>query len=66
MSKCPASCTREMPMENLHVGAEECVKHMPSVTWVSLPELDHTLAMERSDLVLPNVQKFLKNASYGI
>ncbi|MCY4577439.1 MAG: hypothetical protein OXD31_00180, partial [Chloroflexi bacterium] len=46
--------------DGLHVGAEKCVKHMPNVTWVSLPALDHTLAMERSDLVLPPVQKFLK------
>ena len=45
--------------DGLHVGAEECVKHMPNVNWVSLPGLDHTLAMERSDLVLPHVQKFL-------
>ena len=51
--------------DGLHVGAEECVKHMPNVTWVSLPGLDHTLAMERSDLVLPHVQKFLKKASSG-
>ncbi len=48
--------------DGLHVGAEECVKHMPNVTWASLPDLDHTLAMERSDLVLPHVKKFLKNA----
>ena len=52
--------------DGLHVGAEECVKHMPSVTWVSLPGLDHTLAMERSDLVLPHVQKFLKQASQNL
>ena len=48
--------------DGLHVGAAECVKHMPNVTWVSLPGLDHTSAMERSDLVLPHVQKFLKKA----
>ena len=45
--------------DGLHVGAEECVKHMPNVTWVSLPGLDHTLAMERSDMVLPPVAGFL-------
>ena len=45
--------------DSLHVGAAECVKHMPNVTWVSLPDLDHTQAMERSDLVLPHVKKFL-------
>ncbi len=45
--------------DGLHAGAEECVKHMPNVTWVSLPDLDHTLAMERSDLVLSHVTGFL-------
>lgn len=49
--------------DGLHVGAEECVRHIPKVTWVSLPDLDHTLAMERSDLVLPHVQRFLKEVS---
>ena len=49
--------------DGLHVGAEECVKHLPNVRWVSLPDLDHTLAMERSDLVLPHVRRFLKNTS---
>ena len=48
--------------DGLHVGAEECVKRIPNVTWVSLPHLDHTQAMERSELVLPHVQKFLKKA----
>ena len=43
----------------LHAGAAKCVKRMPNVTWVSLPGLDHTQAMERSDLVLPPVRKFL-------
>jgi pimeloyl-ACP methyl ester carboxylesterase len=45
--------------DGLHVGAEECVKHMPNVTWASLPGLDHGQAMERSDLVLPHVTSFL-------
>jgi len=48
--------------DGLHVGAEECVKHMPNVTWASLPGLDHTSAMERSDLVLPHVQECLTKA----
>lgn len=46
--------------DGLHAGAEECVKRMPNVTWVSLPGLDHAQAMERSDLVLTHVRKFLK------
>ena len=45
--------------DGLHVGAEECVKHMPNVTWAYLPGLDHGQAMERSDLVLPHVTGFL-------
>ncbi len=45
--------------DGLHVGASECVQHMPNVTWVSLPGLDHTQAMERSELVLPHVRAFL-------
>ena len=49
--------------DGLHVGAAECVKHMPNVTWVSLPDLDHTQAMERSDLVLPHVLGFLKGVN---
>ena len=49
--------------DGLHVGAEECVKHMPNVTWLSLPDLDHTLAMERSDLLLPHVTNFLSSVT---
>ena len=45
--------------DGLHVGAAECVKHMPNVQWVSLPGLDHSQAMERSELVLPHVRGFL-------
>ncbi|MCY3545204.1 MAG: alpha/beta fold hydrolase [Chloroflexi bacterium] len=45
--------------DGLHVGAAECVKRMPNVTWASLPGLDHTQAMERSELVLPHVRAFL-------
>ena len=45
--------------DGLHVGAAECVQHMPNVTWASLPGLDHTQAMERSELVLPHVRAFL-------
>ena len=52
--------------DGLHVGAAECVKHMPNVTWVSLPGLDHTSAMERSDLVLPPVQGFLAKAGQSL
>lgn len=52
--------------DGLHVGSEECVKHMPNVVWVSLPGLDHSQAMERSEMVLPHVREFLKNVSQGV
>ena len=52
--------------DGLHVGAAECVKHMPNVTWVSLPGLDHSQAMERSEMVLPHVQDFLAKASQSM
>ena len=52
--------------DGLYAGAEECVKHMPNVAWVSLPGLDHSQAMERGDLVLPHVQKFLAKASESV
>ena len=52
--------------DGLHVGAAECVKHMPNVTWVSLPGLDHSQAMERSEMVLPHVREFLKEVGQSI
>ena len=47
--------------DGLYRGAEECVKHMPNVTWLSLPGLDHREVMERSDVLLPHVLNFLAN-----
>ena len=47
--------------DGLYTGAEECVKHMPNVTWLSLPGLDHREVMERSDVLLPHVLNFLAN-----
>ena len=47
--------------DGLYLGAEECVKHMPNVTWLSLPGLDHREVMERSDVLLPHVLNFLAN-----
>jgi pimeloyl-ACP methyl ester carboxylesterase len=35
-------------------------KRLAKATFVSLPGLNHTQAIERSDLVLPHVQKFLR------
>ena len=49
--------------DGLHAGAEECAKHIPSATWISLPGLDHGEAMDRSDLVLPHLTGFLSSVS---
>ena len=46
-------------VDELHAGAERCVKVIPNVNWVSLPGLDHIQASDRSDVVLPHVTKFL-------
>ncbi len=43
-------------------GVEECVKHMPNVTFFSLPGCDHGQAMQL-DLVLPHVTPFLARVS---
>ena len=40
-------------------GAKECVGHMPNAAFFSLPGLSHQQALRRSDLVLPQVIKFL-------
>lgn len=40
-------------------GAKEWCKHMPNVTFFSLPGLGHVQAIDRSDLVLPHIKKFL-------
>ena len=44
-------------------GAQECVKHMPNGTFVSFPGLDHLEAQVRSDIVLPQIVKFLADKS---
>jgi len=46
-----------------HAGAEECVKHIPNATFVSLPGLVHTQAFTRSDLALPHITSFLAKVS---
>jgi pimeloyl-ACP methyl ester carboxylesterase len=40
-------------------GAKECCKHIPNVTFVSLPGLNHPEAFVQSHLVLPHIRKFL-------
>ncbi|MGI8551525.1 MAG: alpha/beta fold hydrolase [Dehalococcoidia bacterium] len=47
----------------VYAGVKECVRHMPNVTFVSLPGLNHGQAIQRSDLVLPHVTTFLAEAS---
>ncbi|MBA38977.1 MAG: hypothetical protein CL894_00285 [Dehalococcoidia bacterium] len=47
--------------DSLYPGAEECVKHMPNVTWISLPGFNHGDVMERSDALLPHVLHFLSD-----
>jgi pimeloyl-ACP methyl ester carboxylesterase len=38
---------------------EECSKHIPQVTFVPLPDLNHLEGFCRSDLVLPHITQFL-------
>ena len=42
--------------------AKECARLMPSATFFSLPGVGHE-ALERSDLVLPHISKFLAEVS---
>jgi pimeloyl-ACP methyl ester carboxylesterase len=44
-------------------GVQECVTHMPNVTCVSLPGLNHAGTFFRSNLVLPHVRQFLASVS---
>ena len=49
--------------DTFYPGAKECVKHMSKGTFVSYPGLDHVPTIERSDLVLPDVTRFLADVS---
>jgi pimeloyl-ACP methyl ester carboxylesterase len=42
---------------------QECVQSMPHAKFVSLPDLNHTQAHMRSDLVLPHMMPFLQQVS---
>jgi pimeloyl-ACP methyl ester carboxylesterase len=46
-----------------YAGITACRAHMPHVTFVSMPGLNHTEGFFRSDLVLPHVTKFLATVS---
>ena len=39
---------------------QACVQHMPNVSLVSFPGLNHPEAFYRADVVLPHVMKFLQ------
>src|SRR5439155_870860 len=47
-----------------YAGVKACVVHMPNVTFVSLPGLNHMEGFFRSDLVLPHVTKFLATVPF--
>jgi hypothetical protein len=49
--------------DGVYAGVKECVQYMPNGTLVSLPDLNHSEAFFRSDLVLPHVRKFLARVS---
>jgi pimeloyl-ACP methyl ester carboxylesterase len=44
----------------IYAEVEACCRHIPRVTFFSLPGLSHCEAYTRSELVLPRVAKFLK------
>jgi pimeloyl-ACP methyl ester carboxylesterase len=46
-------------MDEIHPIAKEWAKQIASVTFVTLPGLDHGEAIRRSDEVLPHVKRFL-------
>lgn len=49
-----------------YAGARECSLHMPKATFISFPHLNHLQCLDRSDLVLPHVKKFLAEASKSL
>jgi len=49
--------------DDLFPDAQAAAKHLPDVTFVSFPGLDHLQAAFRSDLVLPHIKKFLAQVS---
>jgi pimeloyl-ACP methyl ester carboxylesterase len=46
-----------------YAGIKACSAHMPNVTFVSMPGINHAEGFFRSDLVLPHVTKFLATVS---
>ncbi len=48
--------------DGLYPDAKEAARHMPNVTFVSFPGLNHGQTSQSSHLVLPHVFEFLKSA----
>jgi pimeloyl-ACP methyl ester carboxylesterase len=42
---------------------KECASALPKPTFFTLPECDHTTALVRSDLVIPQIKAFLSKSS---
>ena len=53
-------CLYAGEIDPLYPEVEECSRHIPLVTFFSLPGLNHCDAYARSELVLPRVTKFLE------
>jgi pimeloyl-ACP methyl ester carboxylesterase len=50
-------------LDAYYPGARDGASNMPQAKFLSLPDLDHILALLRSDLVLPHVKEFLAGVS---
>jgi hypothetical protein len=46
-----------------YAGIKACIAHIPNVTFVSVPGINHAEGFFRSDLVLPHITKFLATVS---
>jgi pimeloyl-ACP methyl ester carboxylesterase len=51
-------------LDPIYPEVEECSRHIPRVSFFSLPGLSHCEAYARSELVLPHVARFLKGGEY--
>lgn len=51
---------------NDYPGAKACSQRMPNATFFSLPGLDHVQAIDRSDLVLPQIKVFLAQVTQSL
>ena len=49
----------------LYAGAKEGAAHIPTARFISLPGLDHFGALFASDLIIPQVKKFLAEVGCG-